>query len=296
MASRRLWLFGLALLLCLPLIGSGQSINYYPAGGAPTTTGGSSFFAGGISLGNTLASPYANLYGDAANTLALRNGANAQTLNVYNTFTDAGNYERAEHIWSSNIYRIVTSKAGTGTTRSLWLGTDGTGRWGIEASTNAFYPLANDIYDLGYGPATMSGPRNFFVNRSTQGSKTKALTEGAATAVTQIAVPQTAGSNFADATIEWVVYASDGTDSQTLKGSSYLTAVNKAGTETCTVGAVGTAINAVSAGTLTCTASCVTGLTDVVQFALNCTSSLTQTTLNALARLDMMQPNTVTPQ
>ena len=31
---------------------------------------------------------------DAANTPALRNGANAQTFNIYNTYTDASNYER----------------------------------------------------------------------------------------------------------------------------------------------------------------------------------------------------------
>jgi hypothetical protein len=138
--------------------------------------------------------------------------------------------------------------------------------------------------------------RNLALNRSIQGSKTKALTEGAATAVTQIAVPQTAGSNSADAVVQWTVYATDGTDTQTRRGSTYLAAVNKAGTETCTVGDIGTPVVAVSAGTLTCTTSCIVGLTDVVQFALDCTSSLTQTTLNALVRLDMDQPNTVTPQ
>src|SRR5882672_10454126 len=30
---------------------------------------------------------------DAANTLAQRNGVNAQTFRIYNTFTDASNYE-----------------------------------------------------------------------------------------------------------------------------------------------------------------------------------------------------------
>jgi hypothetical protein len=36
---RKGWLVVLALLLCLPLIGSAQSINYYPAGGLATLTG-----------------------------------------------------------------------------------------------------------------------------------------------------------------------------------------------------------------------------------------------------------------
>lgn len=57
----------------------------------------------------------------AANILAQRNGANAQTFRVYNTYTDASNYERGVFNWSttSNVLTIGTSKAGTGSTRNL---------------------------------------------------------------------------------------------------------------------------------------------------------------------------------
>jgi hypothetical protein len=154
-------------------------------------------------------------------------------------------------------------------------------------------PKISDTYALGLTNLLW---QHIYASRSLQGSKTKTLTESAATSLVKIAVPQTAGSNFADARIEWVVYAADATDTQTLKGADYVSAVNKAGVETCTRGAVGTAINAVSAGTLTCTPTCVVGLTDEVEFALNCTSSLTQTTLKAQFRADMMQINTYTPQ
>lgn len=51
---------------------------------------------------------------DAADTLALRRGVNAQAFRVYNTYTDASNYERGIIGWSSNILNIGVDVAGTG--------------------------------------------------------------------------------------------------------------------------------------------------------------------------------------
>jgi hypothetical protein len=110
------------------------------------------------------------------------------------------------------------------------------------------------------------------------------LTESSATSVLTLVVPQTANYNLAATTVEWVVYAADATNSQTRSGMTYLAAVNEAGTEACVAQDVGTTNDNTPTGTLTCTTSCVVGLTDVVQFALNCVSSLTQTTLNARLR------------
>jgi hypothetical protein len=59
------------------------------------------------------------LYRDAAATLAQRNGTNAQTFRLYNTFTDASNYERLGINWGSNIISIKPEAAGTGTVRVL---------------------------------------------------------------------------------------------------------------------------------------------------------------------------------
>ena len=70
---------------------------------------------------------------DAADTLAQRRGTNAQTFRIYNTFTDASNYERGKMEWASNVLRIGTEKAGTGTARALELQTDGTTRLTIES-------------------------------------------------------------------------------------------------------------------------------------------------------------------
>ena len=55
----------------------------------------------------------------AANTLALRNGANAQTFRVYNTYTDASNYERGTITWESNELNIRSEKAGSGQLRNI---------------------------------------------------------------------------------------------------------------------------------------------------------------------------------
>jgi len=59
------------------------------------------------------------LFRDAAGTLAQRNATNAQTFNIYNTRTDASNYERARMGWTANAYEIKPEAAGTGTVRVL---------------------------------------------------------------------------------------------------------------------------------------------------------------------------------
>jgi hypothetical protein len=237
------------------------------------------------------------LYRDAANTLALRNGTAAQAFNIYNTYTDGTNYERVAMAWSANVFTIASEKGvGVGSYRTIKFG-DGNAAIQLagisEVNNGGVNPIGSDSRLLGQSTLFW---RDLYLSRVIQGSKSKTLSESSATSLVKIAVPQTAGSNFADATVQWVVYAADATDTQVRSGSTYLAAVNKAGTETCTVSDVGTTTVAVSAGTLTCTSSCVTGLTDEVEFALNCVSSLTQTTLKAQYRSDMLQPNTYTPQ
>lgn len=71
---------------------------------------------------------------DAANVLAQRNGATAQVKRLYNTFTDASNYERLGINWVSNLCTIKTEAAGTGTLRGLNIGgaiTDLVGFYGV---------------------------------------------------------------------------------------------------------------------------------------------------------------------
>jgi hypothetical protein len=66
-----------------------------------------------------LATPDVLLARDAANTLAQRNSTNAQAFRVYNTYTDASNYERFSTSWAGNIVTLKTEAAGTGTEREV---------------------------------------------------------------------------------------------------------------------------------------------------------------------------------
>lgn len=73
---------------------------------------------------------------DAANTLALRNSTSAQTFNVYNTYTDASNYERLTLSWNSNVLQIGAAAAGTGSSsRTVQLFQGG------SASTTTYAPF-----------------------------------------------------------------------------------------------------------------------------------------------------------
>ena len=56
---------------------------------------------------------------DAPHTLAQRLNTNPQAFNIYNTFTDGSNYERARLGWAGNAFEIKPQAEGTGTTRTL---------------------------------------------------------------------------------------------------------------------------------------------------------------------------------
>jgi hypothetical protein len=104
-----------------------------PASGDTYSFPRSAAFDAGLTLGW---STDLFLQRDAANTLAQRNGVTAQTLRVYNTFTDASNYERGKVEWASNVLRIGTEKLGTGLARTLEFQTDGTTRLTIATTGN----------------------------------------------------------------------------------------------------------------------------------------------------------------
>jgi hypothetical protein len=74
------------------------------------------------------------LFRDAADTFAFRRTTNPQVVRIYESFTDASNYTRGKLEWASNVFRIGTEKAGTGSARALELQTDGTTRMSISAA------------------------------------------------------------------------------------------------------------------------------------------------------------------
>lgn len=88
-------------------IGRGGVLSFHSSGSGNAAPGGVN--------GDTF------LRGDASNTLAQRSGANPQSFRIYNTYTDASNYERGFIKWDSNVLKIGTESAGTGVGRELYL-------------------------------------------------------------------------------------------------------------------------------------------------------------------------------
>ncbi len=214
----------------------------------------------------------------------------------WNGTTCATGYERLA-INGSATPGIIHEYAGTGASRGFKIGV------GVKEylfGGTAFYPTTSDDLELG---ASSLPWKNANVARSLQGSKCKNLTPSSATEFVRVAIPQGAGVNFAAGEIIWSVYDCDAiVDTQTLQGRTAFNCANGAGTEGCA--ALVTALNTLvypSAGAskddLACTFTTVTGLTDQVGFAVNCsTTEMTETTSKICYRLDMPQPNVVTPQ
>jgi len=86
-----------------------------------TTTPAISLTLGDITPTSVALNGDAFLVRDAANILAQRNGVTSQAFRVYNTYTDASNYERGVFDWktTANTLTIGVQKAGTGVARAL---------------------------------------------------------------------------------------------------------------------------------------------------------------------------------
>ncbi len=92
------------------------------------TTGGT------LNCTQSIFSADVTLLRDASNVLGQRNGTTAQRSRIYNTYTDASNYERGFVEWVTNVFRIGTEKLGTGVARALELIVDGTTRLSISTA------------------------------------------------------------------------------------------------------------------------------------------------------------------
>jgi hypothetical protein len=108
---------------------------------------------GGVTLGGD-----ATLLRDAASVVAQRAGTTAQAARVYNTYTDASNYERAVMRWTSNIFEVGVEALGTGVQRALRLkagGGDITLSNFAVTCNNSLSLNANNISDVNH--LTMAG-------------------------------------------------------------------------------------------------------------------------------------------
>jgi hypothetical protein len=120
-----------------------------------------SFTNGQLSLATAAGGAGVNLAVDGANTLALRNGANANTFRIYSTYTDASNYERLALTYSGGNFQLMANAAGTGSNRSLAFGTAGTERWFISGASGHYLAGADNTYDIGASGANR--PRIIYV-------------------------------------------------------------------------------------------------------------------------------------
>jgi len=112
------------------------------------TDGGTSFVARSFGAGQDgnlyVGATDCRLYRDAANVLAIRNETTAQCFRIYNSH-GISDYERGKLEWSSNVFRIGTEKAGTGSARALELQTDGTTRLTIDTAGKMLVNVASSF-------------------------------------------------------------------------------------------------------------------------------------------------------
>lgn len=113
---------------------------------------------------------------DTAQVLAQRNGTAAQTHRIYNTFTDAANYERVSIFAAAGSSGVIHENAGTGTARPMVVGTtgaantrlrtSGTDRWIVGTTNGDFVANTDNATDIGATGA--SRPRSIYVGTSIQ--------------------------------------------------------------------------------------------------------------------------------
>jgi hypothetical protein len=206
---------------------------------------GGSFDGTGISLKSNGIMQWANssnasgtkdviLARDAANTLALRNSTNAQTFNVYETYTDGSNYSRVTARFAGGDFEMLVNAAGTGGSNGkLVLGTRiankgidfytaNLQRWNIDGASGSFLAGTDNTYDIGASGATR--PRTGYFGTSVV---TPLLTStGAVQAYSGTAIPAggTTGSGFkVSSTSNFGVFFGSGAPSlSAAKGSLYL--------------------------------------------------------------------------
>jgi hypothetical protein len=141
---------------------------------AGSAVGSAQFYGNGLSLGNAVNFGWSSgsnpaqaaidtaLFRDAADTLAQRRSTNPQTFRVYNTFTDASNYERGFSRWASNIFEVGTEALGTGANRAVRvnsagninLSVNGTDYWRVLGANANLVAVTDNTIDIGAAGAT----------------------------------------------------------------------------------------------------------------------------------------------
>jgi hypothetical protein len=113
------------------------------------------------------------LYRDADHVIGQRNGLNAQTFNLYGSFTDGSNYSRASFRQNGSNFSIFTEQLGTGGARPLQLGTVGAvdvsiftnnvNTWDFKSAGHLFARTDNQ---LDIGAINSNRPRSIYAGTS----------------------------------------------------------------------------------------------------------------------------------
>lgn len=116
---------------------------------------------------------------DAANVVAQRNGTTAQNLKVYQTYTDASNYQRVVvGTYGANFGVIKAEGAGTGASNGLVImcmnntqmlfGNSGNSTiWNFTASNFDFSPTADNVRDVGASATRVRAMYSYLVDCQT---------------------------------------------------------------------------------------------------------------------------------
>lgn len=153
---------------------AGASLNFSALGLKVGAMNSSVWYPGSLPIAwasGMAAAPDTFLQRDAANTLALRNGANAQTLRVYKTYTDPANYTALSLDFSNGQAFVGTSGLGTGGLGSegflqlhgyngIYFQSQSSYRWFLSDTGN-FLAYNDNTYDIGASGANR--PRHLFV-------------------------------------------------------------------------------------------------------------------------------------
>lgn len=147
---------GVAVATSLAIGGATIGTNALAVTGNGTLSGALTLGTSGILVGGT-------------NLITQRNGTNAQTFSLYNTFTDASNGEWLSVDWVSTANRatIKTTNNGTGTGRSLEIiaasnlniGGGGSTSWQFDTASN-LTPITNNSVNIGYASQQV---KNIFI-------------------------------------------------------------------------------------------------------------------------------------
>jgi hypothetical protein len=156
----------------------------------------------GFSTGATTA-PDTVLARDAANTLAQRNGANAQTFRVYNSYTDAANGSWVELTASpgGGGYQLLAKKVGTGTAPNyvdVGIGPTVLGRFGTDLTLYGMSLLFSTDNTKDIGAAAANRPRNIYAAGIIKGKLTadNAAASGTITPTHTITIYDSGGTAY----------------------------------------------------------------------------------------------------